>query len=383
MTVCHAITGAGAVRAMLGAVDCNTQGFAQRGYEALTGAGSPFQAALTILLTLYVAAVGYRLLFAPDGARLSDAPRMALKIGAIIALVTSWSLFQTLVFDVAAKAPIEIARLISPPGEDGLGRGSDPVGRLQVAYDQLSIEAQRFDKAAGPATAANAGQDAAAARALAAASGAVLMANAGLIAVGKIAIAVLTAVGPIFVALFLFSQTRGLFVGWARALTAAALIALTAWVLAILLVNVLDPWLAALVRQRQEKVLDPETAVTAASIVLVFAAGQVALALAAGTVALGLRLPGTRTSAAQSPGRTRGAAPEPSANELISRPALLADQLRRQAAQPARASLTAAALATPGVAARSWRGAETERQATHVGELYRRPPIRRRTEAAA
>ena len=381
MTACQAIAGAGAVRSILGAVDCNTQGFAQRGYEALTGAASPFQAALTILLTLYVAAIGYRMLFAPDGARLSDAPRMALKIGAIIALVTSWSLFQTLVFDVAAKAPIEIARLISPPGDDGLGRGADPVGRLQVAYDQLSIEAQRFDKAAGPATAANAGQAAAAARTLAAASGAVLMANAGLIAVGKIAVAVLTAVGPIFVALFLFSQTRGLFVGWARALIAAALISVTAWVLAILMVNVLDPWLAALARQRLDKVLDPETAVTAASIVLVFAAGQVALALSAGTVALGLRLPGARPAAATTNGRL-DAASEPLPAELISRPAQLAEQLRRLGAEPARASRTAAALAEPSRAGRGPRAEGPDHQAPHIGELYRRPAIRNREAAA-
>ena len=382
MTDCLAIAGAGAVRSVLGAVDCNTQGFAQRGYEALTGAASPFQAALTILLSLYVAAVGYRLLFAPDGARLSDAPRMALKIGAIIALVTSWSLFQTLVFDVAAKAPIEIARLISPPGDDGLGRGADPVGRLQVAYDQLSIEAQRFDKAAGPATAANAGQAAAAARALAAASGAVLMANAGLIAVGKIAVAVLTAVGPIFVALFLFSQTRGLFVGWARALIAAALISLSAWVLAILMANVLDPWLAALARQRLDKVLDPETAVTAASIVLVFAAGQVALALAAATVALGLRLPGAWPAGATANARLAPGQSEPLPAELISRPAQLAERLRRQASEPARASRTAAALAEPSRTGRGPRASDSDRQAPHIGELYRRPAIRNREAAA-
>ena len=48
--------------------------------------------------------IGYRLLFG-EGARLTDAPMIALKIGAVLALVTNWSLFQTLVFDLAERAP--------------------------------------------------------------------------------------------------------------------------------------------------------------------------------------------------------------------------------------------------------------------------------------
>ena len=77
--------------------------------SSLTAAVSPFQTALTALLTIYVALIGYRMLFASGGARLSDGPGIALKIGAILALVTSWATFQTLVFDVAAQAPLEIA----------------------------------------------------------------------------------------------------------------------------------------------------------------------------------------------------------------------------------------------------------------------------------
>jgi type IV secretion system protein VirB6 len=80
----------GAVRAVIAAVDCNTRDFAHQGYVTLTG-GETFQTGLTLVLTIYVALVGYRLLFASQGAQLTDAPRMALKIGAVLALVSSCS----------------------------------------------------------------------------------------------------------------------------------------------------------------------------------------------------------------------------------------------------------------------------------------------------
>jgi type IV secretion system protein VirB6 len=380
MSGCDGAIDAGVVRAVLGVIDCNTRGFAERGYGALTTAGSPFQLALTILLTLYVAFVGYRLIFAPDGARLSEAPRMALKIGAVLALLTSWSVFSTLVFDVADRAPLEIARLISAPGHNGLSREADPVGRLQVAYDQISLEAVRFDKAAGPATAANAGREAAAARALAGAGGTLLLANAGLIAGGELAISVLTAVGPVFIALFLLTATRGLFVGWARSLIAAAMISFSAWVLAILMLNVLDPWLVALALDRHENHLEPQTAITASAIVVVFAVGQLAMVFAAAVVALSLRLPGAR--GAERSARVAVIPPESrlSPAEQVSRVDRLAEQLRRGDPRVSRADQIARAVAGGAAAARDARS--LARRPDERGGLYRRPAILNRRQDA-
>lgn len=193
----------GSIRAVLGAVDCNTQDFAQRGYLAL--AGSPaFQTSITLALTIYVAAVGYRLLLAPDGARLSDGPRMALKVGAILAMITSWSLFQTLVFDVAARAPGQLAALISSPSVGGAEGVSDPVGQLQVLYDQLTAASSAF---ASGMKAPGATRFAAAAQALASAADTVLILTTGMLAACALLIGVLTAIGPLFVALFLFEAT--------------------------------------------------------------------------------------------------------------------------------------------------------------------------------
>lgn len=351
--VCTIPADTGAVRAVLFSVECETRDFAHRGWEALTG-GQTFQTALTAALTVYIALIGYRLLFAPDGARLSEAPRTALKIGAVLALVGSWNLFQTLVFDVAAKAPAELAAAISLRSVGGPEAMDDPVGRMQVAWDQLGASAAAFGEAgeatsrsqpaATPATpttlttpaasdaeAAEARRSAlAASRALNVAQSLVLTVHAGLVAAGVLAVGVLGAVGPIFIVLFLFRPTRGFFVGWVRAMAAAAMVSAGTWTLILLMLRVLEPWLVTLAQQRELKALDPRTAMAAASIVEVFTAGQAGMVLLAAGVAFAFRLGSTARVAAPAqsgpaPERESGRAPA----ELISRAGLLADQLRR------------------------------------------------------
>jgi type IV secretion system protein VirB6 len=340
---------AGVVRAVLGSVDCGTRDFAHRGYELLTG-GAAFQAGLTAILTIYVALVGWRMLFASDGARLADGPRMALKVGAVLALVSSWNLFEVLVFDVAAKAPDEIAALIAPTH----GR-PDPVGDLQVAWDQLTASSAAFASSAAPnpatltpqqpQTQPDAPMRKAAAESLATAAQSVLTLHAGLVAAADLAVGVLTAVGPIFVVLLLLRETRGFFEGWVRTLAAAALISLTAWTLILLMGVVLRPWLIELARQREASDLDPNTGMTAAGLVFVFGAGQIALAVGAAVIAFGFRLwaPWRLVT------REGRAAPAPAAATpppaMISRPSLLADQMRRldvMTAERTRASEVAA-----------------------------------------
>ena len=97
-TPCATLVDDGIVRGVLATVQCQTRAYAEGGYMALTTGSSVFQTALTALLTIYIALVGYRLLFAQGEARISDAPLIALKIGVILALVTSWATFQTMVF---------------------------------------------------------------------------------------------------------------------------------------------------------------------------------------------------------------------------------------------------------------------------------------------
>lgn len=376
-SACAAMIDDGLIRGVLATVDCQTRGYAQSGYIALTSGSSVFQTALTALLTIYVALIGYRLLFAQGGMRLSDAPGIALKIGAILALVTSWSTFQTLVFDVADRAPTELAALISAPtAQDGATLATRPVDGLQAAYDEFSATAAAYGKIAGPNAKGYASPQAAAAEASAAAAGALFVTSAGVISAATLSIGVLTAVGPLFVVLALIPATRGLFVGWLRALAASALTPLVAWLLIVLMLSVLDPWIGALNEQRLGLRLTPQTAMSAAALVFVFAAAQAVLVAGASIMAMGLHLPvGRRDRAARvevAPPSPTAAAAAALAASTPSRAERLAADLQRDLALSSRGRSAAIASATSAAAA-GRRTSVSIDPTPHLGDAYRRP----------
>jgi type IV secretion system protein VirB6 len=282
-----------AIRDVVGVVDCNSRALSEAGYHALNGPHSMFPAVLTAIMTIYVAILGYRLMFG-DGARLADMPMAALKIGTILALTLSWSTFQTLVFDVAFKGPLEIARMIDHPAvRDGVQAvAPDPLRGAQAAYTELTLAAADFGKAAGQTGAAPDSRAVAAAQTLWKAAAALFAGTAGVLSVASVATGVLTAIGPIFIALFLLDVTRGLFVGWVRALATAVLTPSVCWLTISAMLVALKPWLATLAQQRGSGTLNPDTATAVAAMVFVFTGAQLALVLASAIIAGGFRLGG-------------------------------------------------------------------------------------------
>ena len=384
LPACQALVDEGVIRGVLATVECQTRAYAQVGYSALTTGNGVFQTALTALLTIYVALVGYRMLFARGEVRLSDAPGIALKIGAILALVTSWSTFQTLVFDLADRAPVEIAGLISAPIQgDRSSLASSPVDGLQITYDELTKAAITFGKAAGPQARPYSSPEAAAAQTLSTANIALFIMSAGVISASTLAIGVLTSIGPVFVALFLIPATRGLFVGWVRALAAAALTPLVGWLLIVLMLVVIEPWLLTLAQTRPDATLDPQPAMSVAALIFVFAFAQLALVIGAAVMAFSFRLPsfdGERSSQ----GQAAGAAAHVEVNVAQpSRAERLAMDLQRDSAQSvARArALTLAAQVAP--ASRVQAAPAMAEAPARLGDAYRRTAFVPRRAGAA
>jgi type IV secretion system protein VirB6 len=350
MSACPAIDPhGGLIRGVIDAVDCHTRGFAETGYDQLTASGSPFQAWLTALLVIYVAFLGYRMLFAAGDARLSDLPITALKIGVVLVLTANWTVFQTLVFDLASRAPLELSRLATAPARsDGSLLTGGPLHGLQVTYDQLTQAATMLAKAAhDQGGAANAGGAAGAAEALWRASEALFLTTAGLFSAAIVAVGVLTAIGPVFIALMLFDATRGLFVGWLRALLTAALAPLVGWMATSLMLIVVQPDILALADQRRAGHIDIDTAVTTAAVVFVFSVVQVGLLAAGALIAFSFRLGSTRAGRVQAaPLADRDRAPAPA---TVSRAENLASFLRRS--EPAGEMFGAGAVRGAGRAA--------------------------------
>jgi type IV secretion system protein VirB6 len=382
---CAAMVDDGVIRGVLATVECQTRVYAESGYQALTQGSPVFQGVLTAVLTIYVALIGYRMLFAQGAARLSDAPGIAIKIGVILMMVTSWSAFQTLVFDVADRAPTEIAAIVSAPlTEGGAALASRPVDGLQAAYDEFSETGAAYGKLAGPNAKGYSSPQAAAAEASAGAAGLLFLSSAGVISAATLAIGVLTAIGPVFIVLALIPATRGLFVGWVRAMTAAALTPLVAWLLIVLMLSVIEPWIATLSAQRAAVRLDPQTAMSAAALVFVFAAGQAALVMGAWIMALSFRLPSlTRDrDTRRTEGSQATANAQVSAAAMPSRAERLAMDLQRDLAQSTERSRAAQA-ATAVMSAASRQVSVSVDESRRLGDAYRRNTVTARRAGAA
>ena len=296
MSVCAlASSDLGVIRELLSTTRCNVGVFTEAGFRALTGPHSIFPLAVTMLLTIYVAVLGYRLLMGLGAPSLSEIPLIGLKIGTVLALTLNWTVFQTLVLDLSARAPTEMASAI-------VGPQFSPLERLQTAYDQMRSDQVAFGKLAqSDPQNANAAQ---AAGELSYATNALLAATGGLLAFATVVTGVLAMVGPIFLTLFLFESAGGLFAGWVRAITAAALVPMLCWITTIILLATIEPRLDALDQQKASATLDASEAIVTCFIVYVFAAAQFGLVIAAGIVAIGFRLPVSRKASAPAPQAT-------------------------------------------------------------------------------
>lgn len=264
-TVCAAIdTTNGIGQPMLAAVDCFMKESVQAGYGALLGPGSTFNVALTIALTLYVAAIGYRLILGRAGLGIGElAPRVML-IGGVLALATNWAAYQTLVFGVLTDGPQEAALMIAPSAD-----GTTLVARVDTVGKTLIEVADAWGESdsaatipapdakpspipsATPTPAVTAPppppgtvailQPSLGPNLLLASAMILLLASVGVIVVAKILLGLLLAMGPIFVALALFGATRGLAMGWLRVSVLLALVPLLSMMVTAGALNLVEP----------------------------------------------------------------------------------------------------------------------------------------------
>lgn len=280
------------VRGLLGVVDCNVQGLVHQGYSSLFVSGSPVESLLTLVLTIYVALVGYQLLLGRTQLRVTDFAITAVKLGAVLALATQWDTYQRSVYDILFQGPQAIARLmlkaIQP--EQSQFRG-DVFDGLQRAFDDLNGFANQYAAHSPPTASPLLGGAGTGALALTAAAAILLLSSLGVLLAAKIVLALLLAIGPIFIVLFLFDATRGLFQGWMRASLALAIAPLIVTVMLGLALVVLEPSLIQIEALRQRGIYSLDPTYSVMILVLVFAGVNLASLVAAAVIAGGFNLP--------------------------------------------------------------------------------------------
>lgn len=297
---------------VLASADCLIAAQVEQGYATLLAPGGAFTTALTIGLTIYVAIFGYRLLLGLSRFTLGEVVPHFIKIGLVLALVTSWPSYQVLVFDLLFNGPIELANTVTGPAA-GAGSGGVLAG-LQAVFDRLAdFAGDAWAQvppppvvAAAPAAPAVPGAAVApiALPALPFSLGApqfvamllwlsallLLGMSVGVLLVARIILALLLVLGPLFIALALFRTTRGLAEGWLRVTAKFALVPLFTLPMIAAVVAVLGPVTATLGDVPITSVRDGP-ALLILLVVVVFAAVMLLAARLGGGIAGSIRLP--------------------------------------------------------------------------------------------
>ncbi len=201
------------VAASLRAVDCAAGATAEAAFGRLFGTEGALLPALTILLTIYVALFAYTLITGRGRMGISALTPRMVTVGLVLTFATSWIAYQGVVWNLAVGAPNEIASYL--------------MGTTGSATD---IFAQKIDVVFAALIETSGAQGLQEAPTAFSPQGLMwlggtllLLGTVGLLATCKIALAVLLALGPVFVVLALFKGTRGLFTGWLKGVVLLAL----------------------------------------------------------------------------------------------------------------------------------------------------------------
>lgn len=276
-------------------IDCQARTIGAQGYAALASPGSSFSIILTLLLSLFVALFGYRMLLGQTPSMREGVLAM-VKIGLVLAFATSWPAYQTLFYDVAFEGPAELATDIGRPA--GLLDGSSLGERLQLA-DRSMVQLAIAGTGEGMLTPAQRSAQNLApppfggfdAFALGMGRAFYLTGAVGAFGAVRLIAGLLLALGPFFLAFLLFDGTRGLFEGWLRVLVGAAIGALGTTVILAVELALLEPRLADWLGRRAAGLPAPGAAVELLAISLIFTVFLLAVLIGSARVARGFRLP--------------------------------------------------------------------------------------------
>lgn len=292
MTCSTLPAGTGFISSVTNYVDCQSQTLGSGAWEALSMPGSTLSVVLTGFLTIFIAIIGYNLLLG-TAFTIRDGTIAFVKIGMVLALATSWPAYNTLIYNLVVDGPGQLVAEIGPragvAGADGtllqrLDNADRSLAQLAI-LGPGNIPASDFDRVP---PAPFGGFDA-----FALGGSRILFsitAIAGLTSVRVIA-GLMLALGPFFVAFFLFGGTRGLFEGWIRVLAGAGLGSIGASLVLGLELAMFEPWLSSVLARRMSGEPLPTVSTELFVLALLFAILVVAALYACIRLANGFKLP--------------------------------------------------------------------------------------------
>lgn len=296
------------VSAALTAVDCIASGVSEQAFNRLFGTEGQLAFALTLLLGLYVGFFGISLMLGRANLSVRALLPKMITLGLVLSFATSFVAFSTVFYNLFIGGPDQIAGILTGTrGESATAVFAQKLDVVFLAIQQASGDAKDINAFSPPGM-------------MWLGAMLLLLGTVGLLVTARIGLALLLAVGPIFVVLALFEGTRGLFTGWLKGLVMLALAPLFAVLGGTIMLEMAVPILAALVAVPGK--IDQQAAmafflVGAVHVALMLMALKVSSVMVAGWQVFGL-VPGKEGSPSAEPPRAAPASlPAPGAAARI------------------------------------------------------------------
>ncbi|WP_031237424.1 type IV secretion system protein [Asticcacaulis sp. AC460] len=221
---CRQITlvGETSVSGSLAAMDCHINAAVKVGYDRLFGAGGAFGYALTTMLVIYVAIIAYGFLTGRTQLTVTMMSPRIITMVLVLTFVTMWPAYHAVFYGLFMGGPDEVAAAL-------LGHKGSAVMNFAQNLDGLFVRFAHIARTLdGPSTVATttAQQPELVAALIQSKSMPVtlfwlsglflLCSTLGVLILTRLTLYLLLILGPIFIVLALFPQTRGLFNGWIR-----------------------------------------------------------------------------------------------------------------------------------------------------------------------
>jgi type IV secretion system protein VirB6 len=222
------------IAASLTAVDCIATQVSEQAFGRIFGAEGELALALTILLTLYVAFFGLSLMIGRSNLSVRALLPKMMTLGLVLTFATSFAAFSNVFYNLFVRGPDEITGIITGSRESATYTFAQKLDVVFQAVQQASNGIQDIDMFTPPGM-------------MWMGATLLLLGTVGLLVTARIGLALLLAVGPIFVVMALFNGTRGLFTGWFKGVVMLAIAPVFAVIGGSIMLEMAVPVLANLV----------------------------------------------------------------------------------------------------------------------------------------
>jgi len=224
--------GAG-VNAALTAVDCIASQVSEQAFARLFGTDGQMAFVLTLLLVFYVAFFGISLMLGRSNISVRNLVPRIMTVGLVLTFATSFVAFSTVFYNIFVLGPDWVAGVVTGTQGSATATFAQKLDIVFLAVQEASRGQQDINAFSPPGM-------------MWLGAMLLLLGTVGLLVTARIGLALLLAVGPIFVVLALFNGTRGLFTGWLKGVTMLALTPLFAVLGGTIMLEIAVPILAAL-----------------------------------------------------------------------------------------------------------------------------------------